>query len=435
MDSFGDAGMRSLAANAVLFACCILSACGSGPEAREGDAEGGGRTAEPTPAESWATAQEKEATGDRVQSFGRIQWYQEAMLEYQWLLDHHPRASRAVDAERKIKLLRRRIDELKDWKRRADDFDTQSRVMMTRPDYLDRAAQDAAALEEAPFPFVRSFATERFEEIREAAKNTVERAFETLKEKVEALAARKEWPAAWETFGSFDPAFIEVFPEYGERKEALREAIEARAEEDVAAVLEAAKRRVADERLYAAVALLARARERFRGLPLERELRERERSLRLEAKTRTVEARTIESAVEAPPAASAEDLEPIPEPGEEPQGPAPGSHEEAVRNAMAVEVEEEVPAPAELFESAADPLAAADRWYYKTVEQEKEIMPGDEGYQKNLTRVIRMYGRVRELYVHLLEKNKKPDDAIEERLEKVQEALFWCKKNQGLVID
>ena len=46
-----------------------------------------------------------------------------------------------------------------------------------------------------------------------------------------------------------------------------------------------------------------------------------------------------------------------------------------------------------------------------------------------------MYEKVRRLYTHLLEANRGPSEAIEERIQKIQEALFWCNKNKGLLDD
>ena len=69
---------------------------GGGPEEKDGGLAGPKETR--TASEMWQDAQVKESTGDRAQSFARLQYYQEAMLLYQSLADHYPRARRALDA-------------------------------------------------------------------------------------------------------------------------------------------------------------------------------------------------------------------------------------------------------------------------------------------------------------------------------------------------
>ncbi|MHC4599907.1 MAG: hypothetical protein ACYS47_12965 [Planctomycetota bacterium] len=402
-----------------------LSAYGGGPDERD---LGPGSRKKTSPTESWRTAQEKESTGDRVQSFGRIAWFEEAALEYQWLADNHPRSHRAREAAEKVKRLRKRLTVLETWKAKRDVFDKETRARMGRPDALDEAARAAAGLKKAPFPFVSEFAEKRLEKMRAAADRTVRKAVASLRRKVSAHAAKRNWPLAWETFGSFDPDYRRIFPDLCEGVDRLKKEIAAKARKEAAGLMEKAEAKAEAGEVFTAVRLVARARGRFRGLPVGEALSAKERDLRVRAGTRIIKDRKIRSKV-APP-------KPAPPPQNEGPPPLPGSEEEKVAHAMkSPVVEEEVPKPEVLFESAADPLAEADRWYYKAVEREREVLPGDEGYQKNLEKTIVMYGKVRKLYVHLLEKNKKPDEAIEERIEKVNQALFWCKKNRGLTFD
>ncbi|GEM_PF-2956991 len=413
---------------AALCALFLPASCGSSPEPREreGSTEAGKAL---TADESWARAQEKEATGDACQSFARLQWYQESMLEYQWLIDHHPRSRRVHEARRKIQLLRTRVDRLKDWKRKVEDFDTQSRVMMHKPAYLEKGRTDAGALASAPFKFVRDFARTRVEEIEAAARKTVEDALDALEAKVDAFTRERDWVASWEVFGSFDPDYVEIFPETGKAVNALKETVIQKAGQDAKAILEKAEAYEKAGEFFRAVHVLANRKKAFRGLPLFETLAGREKEIRRKAREGIVRQRTIPSRAPAPPPEEEEPAPPDP-------APAPGSREAEAAKAMKTpDVKERVPSPEALFAGAADPLTLADRWYYKAVKREKKVLPGDPDYQENLTRSLEMYEKVRALYVHLLEKKKGPDEEIDERIRKVQQAIFWCKKNRGLVFD
>ncbi|MHC4780870.1 MAG: hypothetical protein ACYTFG_20050 [Planctomycetota bacterium] len=408
---------------ALLFSSLLfLASCGGGPDKKDGG--GSGSKDKPTATESWSTAQEKEATGDRVQSFGRIQWLQEAMLEYQWLADNHPRSSRSRDAKGKVERIRSRIDRLEKWKAKADAFDRESKSKMGRPDYLGIAAGEAEALMRAPFSFVKASAKKRLARLQDEADRTVKRAVTALRTKVERAMGKRDWPAAWAAFGSFDPDYGRIFPAYAEEVDLLKNEIEGKSRRDAGEVMAKAEKKAEGGEVYSAVRVVVRARSRFEGLPVQKELKAKERDLRVRANTRIIKERKIESKVKPPKAEP-----PVPK-----EIDAPPESEEA-RAAAAMKypvVDEKVPAAKKVFEGADDPLAEADRWYYKAVEREKSVLPGDDGYQENLKKTIEMYEKVRELYVHLLEKNKKPDKAIEERLEKIQTALFWCKKSRTM---
>ena len=101
-----------------------------------------------------ATAPVEEATADQAQSFARVQWLTEAALEYQWIVDNHPRSRQAGDAKEKVTRIRGRIEELKSWQARVDAFMAESKKRMCDPRYLDKAKSDAGELSSAPFSFV-----------------------------------------------------------------------------------------------------------------------------------------------------------------------------------------------------------------------------------------------------------------------------------------
>ncbi|MHC5039386.1 MAG: hypothetical protein ACYTHM_18925 [Planctomycetota bacterium] len=324
----------------LLLAGALLWGCGSGPDPVEPlDSPTAKRSAD----EIWRTAQEKESTGDRVESFGRIQWLQEAMLEYQILVDKHPRSRWALDARKKVKTLRRRVDELNDWKRRVDDFEMQSSVMMTKPGYLEKATKDVEALSISPHGFIKAYAVKRLEVVRKAAEKTVRSAFDRIRVRVDACVAKKDWPSAWNLFGSYDPEYNRNFPGYGEHLREMQRTVDKRSREDAAGLLSRADRKVAEEKLFAAVQVIARGKGRFRGLPVQKDLEAQERSLRARAKEKIVTDRKIESKV-APP-------EPAPEPEPETKPLPPDSFEAKAKEAMkSPEVHDEVPKPKNAFE-------------------------------------------------------------------------------------
>jgi hypothetical protein len=425
--------VKTIAFPAPFLAAALLVSCGSGPDPEE--STGPAKKPEATAEESWAKAQEKESTGDQVASFGRIQWLEEAALEYQWLADHHPRSGKAYDAKAKVKRLRERLEELKGWKRRWDDFDLQSRVMKPKPAYLEKAREDAQALSEAPFPFVREMAAKRLQECQDASTRTVQDAFSRLEKGVKDAAGKKDWAGGLGAFGAFDPDYGRVFPDFGKKVVSLKEGFVAAAQVEADAAVARAERKFESDPSWAAVGILVRARERFAGLPFEGSLRSKEREMRKRIQDSIREARAIKSKVKPPEPAPV----PEPEPAPADPGPAPAKPPEespspppdmTPRDPL---TGEPFPDPKALEgEGGDDPLTKADEWYYKAVELERKAVPGDKNYQHYLRAAVEAYMKVRDLYDHLLEKNKGPSEAIEERLEKIQGAIFWCKKSMAL---
>jgi hypothetical protein len=414
--------MRSRIYALVLGGLALAAGCGSGPDEKDGFLAP--KAAKKSPEELWSLAQRKEATGDRARSFARIQFYQEAMLAYQSLADHHPRCGKAGEARTKVKSVRKRVDALVGWKKRWDAFDAATKKKGDRPAYLAEAKREAGVFASAPFGFLRTNAAERLKSVEARAEKTVRRAFETLRTNVDALTAKRDWPAAWAVFGSFDPEYGTAFPSYGQKVADLKSAVTDKAKTDADALIDRAAKKAESVHPFEGVRLIVRSRGRFSGLPFEADVRKAERSLRAQASRKILEEREIASKVKPP--------EPEAETPPEAEPPA-GSHEEKVKRAMeSPRVRDEVPDAAKAFEGAADPLAEADAWYYKAVALEKKTMPGDEGYVDNLKHAVRMYEKVRALYTHLLEKNKGPSEEIEQRLEKVNQALFWCNKNLPL---
>jgi hypothetical protein len=428
--------MKSALRLAPFLLAAFLFSCGSGPETTE-EKEDPGAKREATAEESWAKAQEKESTADQVSAFGRIQWLEESALEYQWLIDHHPRARQVFDAQGKVKRLRERIDELKGWKRKWDDFDTQSRVLKPKPAYLVKAREDAQALTAAPFPFVRDLAGKRLKECEEASGKTVQEAFARVEKGVKDAQGKKDWSGGLGFFGAFDPDFSRVFPDFETKVATLKEGFVAAAQADADAAVARAERRFESEPSWAAVGILVRARERFSGLPFVDALRAKEREMRKRIQDKIREERTIVSKVKPPEPAPLPEPEPEPKPAPAPTPAAPPEEDPKTpppdltpRDPL---TGEPFPNPAELEgEGGDDPLTKADEWYYKAVELERKAVPGDRNYQTYLKSAVEAYQKVRELYDHLLEQNKGPSEAIEERLEKIQSAIFWCKKSMVL---
>ncbi|MCU0722902.1 MAG: hypothetical protein MUC63_04700 [Planctomycetes bacterium] len=412
-----------------------LSSCGSGPEPED---DGGDRSGprQATAEESWAKAQEKESTADQVASFGRIQWLEESALEYQWLLDHHPRSRQAYDAQAKVKRIRERLDELKGWKRRWDDFDTQSRILKPKPAYLEKAREDAEALTAAPFPFVRDLAKKRLQECEEASGRTVQEAWARLEKAIKDAQAKKAWSGGFVHFGAFDPDYARVFPEYATKTASLKESFVAAAKAEADAAAARAERKFEADPSWAPVGILVRARERFAGLPFEADLRAKEREMRKRVLDKVWEERSIASKAKPPePPPLPPDPEPAPEPAaspaaapeENPKSPPPDL---TPRDPL---TGEPFPEPKELEgEGGDDLLTKADEWYFKAVNLERQAVPGQRDYQARLKAAVEAYQKVRDLYDHLLEKNKGPSEAIEDRLEKIQAAIFWCKKSMAL---
>ncbi len=370
----------------------------------------------------------KEGTAESMSNFDCLPFYQEALLNWDAAVRKAPEGwERESEARGRIKAVSAKVEKIKKWKAVLDEvrcgIPNVSKVGSLRASLLSKAND---VLDESDVAFVTGDARKCIAAISAEYGKVVAGRLEDAARKAKGFASEGKYAEALETLDAFPREEIADYPDLKDRIAAEEMKIKGSASEDFDMLV---KKRVglliARKSFHGAAYAVRKAKARFTGFnaildaldDLEHDVQEAREKAEAAAKP----AKPPEEKPKPEPA-------PKPKPEEKPQpkpepkpDPKPDDGGDPPFGPMGGTVKE-----------VKNPLKKAKAALEAAREYDRKSMPGADNYDQNLGKAVDNYRTAAEMFELCLDNGIGKRQEIEETLEEINQALFWCQKRRRI---